>query len=67
MAPIWITPLSVEEVNKRARGTLSDHLGIEFTEMGDDHLTATMPVDERTCQPMGILHGGAQAARLRRQ
>jgi len=62
MAPIWITPISVEEINKRARSTLSEHLGIEFTEVGDDHLTATMPVDSRTCQPMGILHGGASCA-----
>lgn len=62
MAPIWITPLNLSEVNKRARSTLSDHLGIEFTEVGDDHLTASMPVDERTCQPMGILHGGASCA-----
>ena len=62
MAPIWITPLSLDEINKRARNTLCDHLGIEFTEVGDDHLTASMPVDERTCQPMGILHGGATCA-----
>lgn len=38
---------------------MTDHLGIVFTEIGDDHLTATMPVDERTKQPMGLLHGGA--------
>lgn len=35
------------------------HLGIEFTEIGEDYLEATMPVDHRTIQPMGILHGGA--------
>jgi len=62
MAPIWITPISIEEINKRARNTLSDHLGIEFTEVGDDHLAASMPVDGRTCQPMGVLHGGASCA-----
>ena len=62
MAPIWITPLSLEEINKRARNTLSDHLGIEFVAVGDDHLSASMPVDHRTCQPMGILHGGASCA-----
>ena len=62
MAPIWITHLSLEEINKRARNTLCDHLGIEFIEVGDDHLTASMPVDARTCQPMGILHGGASCA-----
>ena len=38
---------------------MTDHLGIVFTEIGSDHLTATMPVDERTKQPMGLLHGGA--------
>ncbi len=60
--PIWTTPISVEEINKRARHSLSDHLGIEFTEIGDEHLTATMPIDPRTVQPMGILHGGASGA-----
>ncbi|MCL4141274.1 UNVERIFIED_CONTAM: hypothetical protein GTU68_022521 [Idotea baltica] len=39
-----------------------DHLGIEFTEVGDEYLIAKMPVDHRTKQPMGILHGGASAA-----
>ena len=62
MSPIWITPLSLEEINKRSRNTLSDHLGIEYISVGDDHLTATMPVDQRTCQPMGILNGGATCA-----
>ncbi len=39
-----------------------DHLGIEFTEVGDDFLKAKMPVDQRTVQPAGLLHGGASAA-----
>jgi 1,4-dihydroxy-2-naphthoyl-CoA hydrolase len=39
--------------------TILDTLGIQFTELGDDYLKGTMPVDERTHQPMGILHGGA--------
>lgn len=60
--PIWTIPISVVEINKRCRGTLVDHLGIEFTEVGDNHLTAVMPVDVRTIQPAGILHGGASAA-----
>lgn len=59
---IWLTPIGVEEINKRAKNTLSDHLGIVFTEIGDDFLTATMPVDARTVQPMGVLHGGASCA-----
>lgn len=60
--PIWIVPITVEEINRRCRNTLSDHLGIEFTDIGDEHLTARMPVDQRTKQPMGILHGGASCA-----
>jgi len=59
---IWITPITLEEVNLRAQNSLSEHLGIEFTEVGDDFLIATMPVDHRTLQPMGILHGGASCA-----
>jgi len=50
--------ISREEVAKKDN-TILDVLGIKFTERGDDHLTATMPVDYRTHQPMGILHGGA--------
>ena len=60
--PIWKVPLRLEEVQRRAGSTLSDHLGIVFTEVGDRSLTATMPVDERTVQPLGMLHGGASAA-----
>lgn len=60
--PIWFIPFSIEEINSRAKNTLSEHLGIEFIEAGDNHLSATMPVDARTTQPMGILHGGASCA-----
>jgi 1,4-dihydroxy-2-naphthoyl-CoA hydrolase len=42
--------------------TLMSHLGIEFVDIGENYLTARMPVDERTCQPLGLLHGGASAA-----
>ena len=59
---IWFAPFDVSEINERAKNTLSDHLGIVFTEKGDDYLAATMPVDARTIQPMGILHGGASCA-----
>ncbi len=62
MHPIWIFPFTAEEINLRAQGTLSDHLGIEFTEVGPDSLTAIMRVDSRTCQPIGVLHGGASCA-----
>ena len=59
---IWKIPISIEEINRRGAGTLADHLGIVFTEAGDDFLSATMPVDHRTIQPMGILNGGASCA-----
>ena len=59
---IWVTPFTLEEVNRRCSNSLSDHLGILFTEIGKDYLKASMPIDKRTLQPMGILHGGASAA-----
>ena len=59
---IWTIPVTVEEINHRCRNTLCDHLGIEFIEIGDSNMTARMPVDRRTNQPMGIVHGGATAA-----
>lgn len=62
MPSIWITPLNLEDVNIRARGTLSEYLGIEFIEVGDDYLKASMLVHAKVCQPMGILHGGASLA-----
>lgn len=59
---IWKIPIQLEEINRRCRNTMCDHIGIVFTEVGDDYLRATMPVDQRTNQPMGLLHGGASAA-----
>ncbi len=59
---IWTIPVTIEEINHRCRNTLCDHLGIEFIEIGDEHMTARMPVDRRTNQPTGIVHGGATAA-----
>jgi uncharacterized protein (TIGR00369 family) len=59
---LWKIPVSLDEINHRCRNTLCDHLGIEFIEIGDDYMTARMPVDRRTNQPMGIVHGGATAA-----
>ena len=44
------------------KGTMVDHLGIEFMEVGDDYIKARMPVDHRTRQPMGLLHGGASVS-----
>ncbi len=59
---IWKISISAEEINQRCRNTLVDHLGIEFVEVGDEYLVARMPVDQRTRQPMDIVHGGATAA-----
>ena len=56
---IWFTIPEIDEMNKFSENTLVAHLGIRFTEIGGDYLKATMPVDHRTHQPMGILHGGA--------
>ena len=58
---IWVNRPTLEQLNRPAP-TLVSHLGILFTDIGDDYLRATMPVDHRTHQPMGILHGGASLA-----
>jgi 1,4-dihydroxy-2-naphthoyl-CoA hydrolase len=58
----WHSLLSVEELNSGRGGTLIEHLGIEFTEIADDFIRGTMPVDGRTRQPYGLLHGGASVA-----
>jgi 1,4-dihydroxy-2-naphthoyl-CoA hydrolase len=55
-------PVSVEQVNGMFKNTLLEHLGIELTRIGDDFLEAKMPVDRRTHQPFGLLHGGASVA-----
>ncbi|HEY0334444.1 MAG TPA: hotdog fold thioesterase [Stenotrophomonas sp.] len=52
-------PVSLEALNALSRGNLLEHLGIVFTAAGEDWLSATMPVDVRTRQPYGLLHGGA--------
>lgn len=61
-APIWKKTLSCEELTRSQAPTLAGHIGIEFTEIGDDFLRGRMPVDHRTVQPMGIVHGGASVA-----
>ena len=53
---------SLTQLNNTKHQTMVTHLGIEFTDIGDDFLEATMPVDHRTMQPMGLLHGGANVA-----
>jgi 1,4-dihydroxy-2-naphthoyl-CoA hydrolase len=56
---IWLTNIDLSVASERAKNTMSEHLGIEFTAVGDDYLVARMPVDHRTKQPAGIMHGGA--------
>jgi 1,4-dihydroxy-2-naphthoyl-CoA hydrolase len=57
-----MTADTLEHINAMNENTLMSHLGIEFVDIGENYLTARMPVDERTCQPLGLLHGGASAA-----
>ncbi len=59
---IWRTTASPEELNERGSRTMPGYLGIRVTEIGPDFLRATMPVNERTHQPFGVLHGGASVA-----
>jgi 1,4-dihydroxy-2-naphthoyl-CoA hydrolase len=56
---IWFKKPDLEELNNRPKNNIGGLLGIEFTEIGDDFIKAIMPVDDRTRQPYGILHGGA--------
>ena len=56
---IWKSPRTLEALNAASEHTAIRHLGIVFSEIGEDYLRATMPVDERTRQPYGLLHGGA--------
>jgi 1,4-dihydroxy-2-naphthoyl-CoA hydrolase len=56
--PIWTQPISVEELTERHVATAAERLGIEFLEVGDDYVKGRVPVDARTVQPYGILHGG---------
>ena len=57
---IWFdNALSVEKLKPLGPNTMAAHLGIEWTAVGDDFIEARMPVDHRTIQPYGLLHGGA--------
>jgi uncharacterized protein (TIGR00369 family) len=55
---IWKQPISVEILTHISQNTTVQHLGIEFLEVGDDFIRARVPVDQRTTQPYGLLHGG---------
>ena len=57
--PIWTKPISTEILTTSHIGTAADRLGIEFVEIGPDFIRGRMPVDERTRQPYGVVHGGA--------
>ena len=59
---IWNLEATPNALNAISANTMVEHLGIEFVEIGDDFLTARMPVDHRTVQPAGLLHGGASVA-----
>lgn len=54
--------LNLELLNNLCKNTMMEHLGIVFTEVSEGRIVATMPVDERTIQPMKRLHGGASMA-----
>ena len=59
---IWFGDPSTESIEWMNKGTLADSLHIRVTEIGPDYISGTMPVDERTKQPFGLLHGGANVA-----
>lgn len=56
---IWFRPFTLDELQRGSRDSMVELLDIRYTEIGDDYLKATMPVDHRTRQPYGLLHGGA--------
>lgn len=60
---IWYNQaVTLADIAHLGKNTLGEHLGMQFSEIGPDYLKATMPVDNRTCQPYGLLHGGASVA-----
>lgn len=56
---IWTQTPTLEQANSFSRNTLVEHIGIEVVEIGEDFVRGRMPVDQRTKQPYGLLHGGA--------
>lgn len=56
---IWTVKPDLEYMAKASANTAVSHMGIEYTEIGDDYVTGRIPVDERTVQPFGVLHGGS--------
>ncbi|EKD74972.1 MAG: thioesterase family protein [uncultured bacterium] len=56
---MWKVPVTLDALKEYSKNTIVEHLGIEFLEVGENFLKAKMPVDHRTRQPLGIMHGGA--------
>ena len=54
--------ITLENLGQMSKGTMVEHLGIEFLEIGNDYITGRMPVNEKTIQPHGMLHGGASVS-----
>lgn len=59
---IWQNPYTLEQIEEFTKNTLVSHMGIKVIKIGDNYLVGTMPVDHRSKQPRGILHGGASVA-----
>ena len=59
---IWRQAIDLDRINAWNAGTLVEHLGMRVTEVGEDFVRGSMPVDARTRQPFGLLHGGASVA-----
>lgn len=60
---LWYDPnITPDQVNPLSRGNMGEHLGMEVIEVGEDFMKGRMPVDHRTRQPYGLLHGGASVA-----
>ena len=62
MKRLFNPAITVEQLNRFSNNTLAENLGIEITQVGEDYIEAKMPVDRRTHQPYGLLHGGASVA-----
>lgn len=56
------TDITLADLNAMSKGTMTENLGIEFTQIDENKIVATMPVDKRTVQPYGLLHGGASVS-----
>lgn len=59
MSSIWFATPDIADMNRQMENTACSNLGIVVTEVGDDYVVGTMPADERTFQPVGLVHGGA--------